>query len=57
MKKHRMKKLMIAAAVVAGFVGLASAVQAHRPGQGATDCPSRDWAKCFWQEMDKNRGG
>ncbi len=52
-----MKKLMIAAAVVAGFVGLAFAVQAHRPGQGATDCPSRDWVKCFWQEMDKNRGG
>jgi len=52
-----MKKLMIAAALAVSVVGLASAVQAHRPWQGATDCPSRDWVKCFWEEMDKNRGG
>jgi len=54
-----MKTLMIAAAVVAGFVGLASAAQAHRPTQGTTvECPSsRDWAKCVWQEIDRNRGG
>lgn len=53
-----MKKLMIVAAFVAGFVGLASAVQAHQPTQGAVECPSsKDWAKCVWQEMDRNRGG
>lgn len=48
-----MKKLMIAAAFVAGFVGLASAVQANHP----KECPStKDWAKCLWQDMD-SRGG
>ena len=53
-----MKKLMIAAAFAAGLVGLASAVQAHRPDQGAVECPSnRDWAKCLWQEMDRNGSG
>jgi hypothetical protein len=58
MKESRMKKLMIAAAVAAGFVGLTSAVQAHRPNQGAVECPSsKDWAKCVWQEMDRNSGG
>jgi hypothetical protein len=57
-EEHRMKKLMIAAAFVAGFVGLASAVQAHRPNQGAVECPSsKDWAKCLWQEIDRNSGG
>lgn len=58
MMESRMKKLMIAAAVAAGFVGLASAVQAHRPNQGAVEClSSKDWAKCVWQEMDRIRGG
>jgi len=54
-----MKKLMIAAALLTGLVGLASAAQAHRPKPATTvECPSsRDWAKCIWQEMDKNRGG
>lgn len=53
-----MKKLMIAAALAASFVGLASAVQAHRPDQGAVECPSvTNWAKCLWQDIDRNGGG
>ena len=53
-----MKKLMIAAALVAGFVGLAFAVQAHRPDEGVVECPSvKNWTKCLWQEMDRNSGG
>jgi hypothetical protein len=51
-----MKKLMIAAAVVAGFAGLVSAAQAHRSTQGTVECPSsKDWAKCMWQEVDRRR--
>jgi len=53
-----MKKLVIAAALAASVIGLASAVQAHRLPQGPVECPSsRDWAKCIWQEMDRNTGG
>jgi len=53
-----MKKLMIAAVLAAGFVGLASAVQAHSSQQGALECPSvKDWAKCLWQEMDRGGAG
>jgi hypothetical protein len=51
MKEHRMKKLMIAAAFVVGFVGLASAAQANHPDR--VECPStKDWVKCLWHEMD-----
>ncbi len=53
-----MKKLMIAAAVVMGLIGVASAAQAHRPMQGTAECPSgKDWAKCLWQEIERNAGG
>ncbi|MFM9848060.1 MAG: hypothetical protein ACKVP3_12975 [Hyphomicrobiaceae bacterium] len=52
-----MKTLMIVATVVAGFVGFASAANAHRPTQASVECPSsRDWAKCVWQDINRNRG-
>ncbi len=55
-----MKVLMTAAALLVGVAGLVSAAQAHRPKQPTTtvECPSsKDWARCFWQEMDKIPGG
>ena len=52
-----MMKLMIVFTVAAGVAGIASVAQAHRPAQGTVECPStKDWAKCIWQEMDKNIG-
>lgn len=58
-KKENSMKTLMTAALLLGFVGLASAAQAHRPTQSTTvECPSsKDWARCFWQEMDKNPGG
>ncbi len=53
-----MKNFMIAVVLASGLIGLASAVQAHRPTQGASECPAgKDWAKCLWQELDRNSGG
>jgi len=58
-----MKILVIAAVVALGVVGLASAGQAHRqpqvpPPDAPLECPSvKNWAKCFWQELDRNGGG
>lgn len=42
-----MKKLIVAAVLVAGLIGLASAVQAKHA----------DWIKTFWEEQDRNSGG
>lgn len=42
-----MKKLMIAAVLVSGLLGLVSAVQAKHA----------DWSKNFWEQQDRNSGG
>lgn len=58
-----MKKLLIAAMAVT-LTGLAFAAQAHRPrpqvptADAPLECPSvKHWAKCLWQEVDRNSGG
>lgn len=58
-----MKKVLIAAMALT-LIGLASAAQAHRrPPQVPTaepplECPSvKNWAKCLWQEIERNSGG
>ena len=42
-----MKKLVIAAVLVSGLIGLASTVQAKHT----------DWVKPFWEEQDRWAGG
>lgn len=59
-----MKILVIAAVAALGVIGLASAGQAHRqpqvppPEEVPLECPSvKNWAKCLWQELDRNSSG
>ena len=42
-----MRKLMIAAVLVSGVIGLASGVQAKHT----------DWLKGFWEQQDRHSGG
>lgn len=58
-----MMRLMIAGLVASAVFGLASASQAHRrpplpPQDTKVECPSvKHWAKCLWDEIDRNSGG
>lgn len=42
-----MKKLIVAAVLASGLIGIASAVQAKHT----------DWIKTFWEEQERRSGG
>lgn len=58
-----MKILAITAVALSVMLGLVSVGHAHRrppPPQQDTplECPSvKDWARCMWQEADRNGSG
>lgn len=57
-------KMVLTTAVAVALIGLASAAQAHRTrpqvptAEPPLECPSvKNWAKCLWQDIDRNSGG
>jgi len=58
-----MKTLLIAGVVASAVLGLASVGQAHRrpappPQDVRLECPSvKHWAKCLWEQLDRNGSG